>query len=253
MKIEFDRIVSYGCSVTSGFELADTLIFADKSQQEIDRLKIKLGIEGYIKEIEKIIPPIQVSHLESTRSWIRFLAEKLNVDYVSRAVPGGCCQSSVYFLERDLSTGFIRDTDMIIVGHTEHSRWFWIDNNGQPRYPCIGGTNDRWPSSSFHKDFVAYVGNEHHLSYHWFNGIKYLDMLSTRLDNRIFQQFCLDPVYTLTDKLRTFDSIIDHDYSFSNIVDWSNKEHIHVFQHPKIEFHEIFAEHIHKKLIEKMK
>jgi hypothetical protein len=49
----------------------------------------------------------------------------------------------------------------------------------------------------------------------------------------------------------SFQSILDHDYSFDSLVDWNNKDQIHPFTHPKVEYHKVYADHIYNKIIEK--
>jgi hypothetical protein len=120
-------------------------------------------------------------------------------------------------------------------------RWFWIDKRNRPKHGCINGTIKRWPSKIFQKDFIRHIGDEFY-SYVWYRDIKYIDMLSMQYHN-MFQTFCYD---TPNENIY-YSSILDN-FSFSDIVDWEDKTQLHTFTHPKQKFHEIYADHIIKKL-----
>ncbi len=220
--MQFNRIIAYGCSITSGMELGDTLT---------DTQKEKLGMVSYLK---------QLTDEDHKHSWPKYIADHFNVEYINRAVPGGNSQSSVYFLEQDLNS-IITEHDLILIGHSEMTRWFWIDHDNKPNHGCMGGSDTRWPSKEFHKDFITYIGNKH-LEHQFLHDIKYLDLLSKLLNGRILQQFCYDTVQV------PFDSILDPNYSFNNLVDWKDRNDIHYFGHPKEHFHKIFAEHLIEKI-----
>lgn len=245
LKNKFDRIVAYGCSITSGFELADDVVYPTIKDEDREKYKLKQGIANYFDARTQA-----VVQEEYNRSWVGQLATQLGVELVNRAIPGGGCQSSIYFLEVDLGSKFIKDTDLIIVGQTDYRRWFWINNYGEAQTPTIGGTDVRWPSANFHRDFITHVSSEDSLLYNWYQGIKYLDMLSDRLDGRLLQQYCYETAKDTFyyEALKDFDSFIDPDFSFNNIVDWDDTESIHCFGHPKLEAHTQFAEYIANKV-----
>jgi hypothetical protein len=235
-KIKFNRIIAYGCSFTSGFELADDQLLKDI---DVDKFKKKHGAEHYFDHI-RTIPNSQF--LETQLAWPKWLSDKFKVDYVNRAVEGAGNDASIYHLEQDIESGFITDSDLIIIGLTESRRWFWIDHNNTPQYPCIGGTNRRWPSEKFHKDFVAFVANQNFLNYTWWKSIRYIDMLSERYNNRILQQFCYKSHNS------DFKSFIDSSFSFDNLVDWNDRKQVHYYMHPHVDFHKKFADHLYEKL-----
>jgi hypothetical protein len=269
---KFNRIVAYGCSVTSGFELADYQLMPNMSSLDVDDFKNKHGIEPWRNLLESKHSLKSIEDAEHKLSWPRWLSEKFNVDFINRAVPGSNSQSSIFFLEKDLNSKIITPNDLIIVGHTEPRRWFWIDDASRTRHCCHGGipkdwknqiTNRlRWPSNIFYEEFAKYVFNDQHCLYQWYHDIKYLDMLSTVLGGNILQVYCYktlkqelseknDDFFDMMKSANSFQSILDHDYSFDSLVDWNNKDQIHPFTHPKVEYHKVYADHIYNKIIEK--
>lgn len=260
---KINRLIAYGCSITSGMELADYNLMPSMSMSDIDNIKINHGIEYWKDILESKNSVEKINHEESRLAWPRWLSDRLNIDYINRANPGSNSQSFIFHLEKDLSSGFIKSDDLIIVGHSEYSRWFYIDNDSRPRHCCPGGSlKQRWPSATFHDEFVTHVMNDYQLIYQWFHDIKYLEMLSKNIESSLLQVFCLgtfkselnmrsESFFSMFDSTDSFDSILDHDYSFDSIVDWNNKKHLHPFTHPKVEFHKIFAEHVYKKILDR--
>jgi hypothetical protein len=253
-EITFNRIVAYGCSLTAGMELADEIIVPEFTKTEIDEYKNKNGIKGWMDLLQTKMPLSEVLRIENNLAWPKILADHFGVDYANRAVYGSNSDSSIYFIEQDLKT-FLTPFDLILVGHSETTRYFWLDETGTPNHGCIGGVDDRWPSLVFHDEYKSLIKSPH-LIYQWIKDIKYLDMLSQKLDGRILQQYCSqtykeEVVIKNIDKpsdISNLYSIIDEDYSFNSIVEWSNPDHIHKFTHPKQKFHKMFAEHIINKL-----
>jgi hypothetical protein len=249
--ILFNRIVVYGCSLTAGMELADHIIVPEMSQREIDKYKIEHGIKHWIEFLQTKMSLETFGQIEKTLTWPKIIADHFEVDYVNRATYGGNSSAMIYYLEQDLANNLIKDTDLILVAHSEITRFFWIDKLGLPHVGCIGGTDEQWPSMMFHQEFSNLDYN--HLIYQWYTDIRYLDLLSTSLNGRVLQQYCYNtyrqememnnyhkfPIENLT-------SIIDEDFSFNSIVDWTRDTH--VFTHPKIKFHKIFADHLIRKL-----
>jgi hypothetical protein len=248
---DFDRIVAYGCSLTAGMELADELV-TGLSKQEIDRQKRTIGIRNWWDLLESYATVEQISEIENNLAWPRYVADYFGVSYVNRAVHGGNSDSSIYFIESDLKN-FLTTKDLILVGHSETTRYFWLDQHGSPQHACMGGTDLRWPSADFHQQFRSFA-NPHHLTYQWTKDIKYLDMLSHRLGGRLLQQYCSHTyhehaiVNNLTSHIDSVTSMIDEDYSFNSIVTWSDPDQVHAFTHPTKQLHEIFAKHLIDKL-----
>jgi hypothetical protein len=248
------RLVVYGCSITSGFELADTIIFSDLTEKEIDNKKKKIDIIEYINWQKTKTSLDQIKELERNLAWPKYIADDLNIEYINKAFPGGDTDSSIFLLEKDINSKFILKTDIIIIAHTDIRRWFWIDNNGISHNGCLGGTDKRWPTARFHKDFDRYVANKYHLGYHWYKNIKYLDMLSKNLNGMLLQQYCYSKLdqELLMDFQTDFTSLIDNQYSFKNILDLNDYANLHVFGHPKVNYHKTFASHLLNRIREKI-
>lgn len=262
--IKFNRIIAYGCSMTSGWELADHQLIPDMSSDDIDKFKRASSINEWCEFIDSVVPPSEKLAAEARLAWPNWIATHFNVEYVNRAVAGGNSQSAIYFIEQDIASGFINDNDLIIVGHTESCRWFWINDTGQHLH-CLLTDDDndpinswphthRWPSYEFYKDFVMHVCNSHHLTYQWFHDIKYLDLLSSRLSGRLLQVYCYHTLPQELDKnpkfyKANFGSVIDDHFSFNSIVDFSDHTQLHCYRHPKAKYHKEFATHIIEKLI----
>lgn len=228
--------------MTSGFELGDTII----KDIDVDTYKRKSSINHWIECLERRNIVEEVDKVSRQLAWPKYIAEHYNVELINKAIVGGSVQSVVYQIENDLINNNINDDDLLLVGITDTSKFFWIDDDNNPQHANMGGIDTRWPSKSFHKEFIKF-SNQHHLQYNWYQSIKHLDMLSGKLNNRLLQQFVFTPVKT-TDKLINtvydFKSIIDKNYSFDNIVDWTDLDSLHGYKHPKVQFHKQFAEHL---------
>jgi len=236
--INFDRIVAYGCSLTAGMELADSDIL---DIPNIDEYKKSLGVTKWLDLLHKKLPLNEVLKLENNLAWPKYVADYFNVDYVNRAVYGSNGESSIWYVEQDIASGFLKDTDLILVGQTEPTRYFWLTDHNTPMHGCMGGSDDRWPSPLFHKEFIRFA-NPHHLMHRWLTDIKYLDMLSKTLGGRILQQFCYD-----TYKLELY-SLIDSEFSFNSFVDWNNSTQVHGFSHPRKDMQKYFASRVIDRL-----
>jgi hypothetical protein len=255
----FKRIFFYGCSITSGFELSDSSNYNNKTEEEIDNLKRKMSISEWLDFLSKTVT-LEKNNIENKKlAWPAWLCQNLNVECINRAIAGGNNQSSIYLLEEDLSNGNILKTDLIIIGHTENSRYFWIDQTGDPKYGCIGGAKSRWPSEKFHDEFVKYLANDYHLTYQWYHNLKYLDLLSINLENRLIQTFCYrtfeselkkqkSNFFKKFEDYKNFKSILYNDFSFDNLVDWQSTKDLHGYTHPKVKFHKLYADFLTDKI-----
>lgn len=176
----------------------------------------------------------------------------------------------IFRIEQDLINGSIEDTDIIIVGITTPER-LCIFNEHDAQSIIITNPDYRWNNDSFRENFIKEIANDEYLLYNWCKDIKYLDMLSSKLQNRIFLQwvwatpaelfeFSYDgiPFYNLFDYMSKlankdikFDSIIDNDFSFSTLNAW-DLENREVFLHPKVELHQVFGTRVAHAFKEKI-
>jgi hypothetical protein len=183
----------------------------------------------------------------------------------NRAVPGSSMGAIVFNIERDLSNGEINDTDLIIVGITSAERICTFTESGARSY-ILSDQDTSW-DENFKKDFSLTIANDNYILFNWYKDIKYLDLLSSRLNGRLFQQYVWATIeensrfsqYNLAEYMQkiitptvSFDSIIDDEFSFSTLNTWAPENH-ELFCHPKIELQQEFGRRLAKKFIEKIK
>jgi hypothetical protein len=263
-QVSFNRIVVYGCSYTAGSELADHIVTCpNMSMNEIDTLKRSLGImEWNSKYLPGSDTDGRRTKVEHSFAWPNKLAKHFEVPCLNRARSGSSLQYSQYLIDKDISDGVITDNDLIIVGITSPNRWFYLDEKGEPQRPIMG-YHWNWPSESFHKEFVLEIYNTYFIAYNFYNSMRYLDMLSDKLNGRILLQPVHNSIYSylrdfgkeldadflkLITTMKDFKSFIDAEYSFSGILDWKNTNESHGGGHPKEPFHQKFANHVAEKL-----
>ena len=254
-EINFSRVVAYGCSFTAGTELADHEYFQGLSAEQVDDLKRKIGIEKFYLDLYTSRSAREiVDAREQQLVWPKWFSDYFNVDYLNRAKSGSSNQATVYTIERDLADDIIRPDDLIVVGITSPQRWFWFRENAVPLSPNFGFAPD-WPSQSFHDEFIKTVGNDYFILYNLYQSMKYLDMLSDRLDGRLVMQFVHHPANDYVEWMNVsedfrfmfnshnnFKSIVDVNYSFGNIINWDADTH--GFCHPKADFHKQFGHNL---------
>lgn len=256
----FNRIVFYGCSFTVGSELSDRELYPELSVEEIRRLKVKKGYEFYHK-----FDDVARNKLDNPKAWPRWFCDELDIAWDNRAVGGSSTGAMIFNIERDLSNGSIKDTDLIIVGITSPERICTFDKFGSRSY-ILNDLDTSW-DKNFKKEFSLTIADDNYILFNWYKDIKYLDLLSSRLNGRLFQQYVWATIeensrfahYNLADYMQTiitpslkFDSIIDDNFSFSTLNTWA-PENSELFHHPKIELQQEFGRRLAKKFIEKIK
>lgn len=251
--IKFNRIVAYGCSLTEGSELADYLLLPEKTFDEINVLKKKFGADKFYEKFGSNNTMQEVRQVQGTLTWVRWLADKFSVPYVNKGICGNSVQGMIFDIEKDLASNFLTETDLIIVGLTCYDRWLYFDDTGNHISPVFG-YNDRWPSDHVHKVILTNIGNEYFLLYNWFQSIKYLDLLSEKLNGRLLQQYMhytindylrfidaeiSDDFLTIIKQVESFNSIIDHNACLGKLVQWG--VNTHAYNHPPVESHKVLA------------
>jgi len=262
---DITRLVAYGCSFTFGAELSDHIIL-NKPMIELDREKRSIGIEGFDKFISSY-PKLknEISKKVCNRlSYSAKLAKLLDLQYSNRAVVGNSLQGTVFNIENDLSNGYLKDSDLILVGITSPSRWLYFLNNGDIRTPNLAYGID-WPNKKFYEEFVAIFGNPFNFMYQYFFHLKYIELLSKNLNGRVF---CVwthavygqykgwnktendNLLYLICDQIENFDSIIAPNLSlYGLITDYESETH--GFTHPKQEIHDKFAFMLFPQIVKK--
>jgi hypothetical protein len=266
MKIlhDINRIVFYGCSFTAGSELADQELMPNLSKEEIDKLKIEEQYLFYERFDRNIF-----YRLENEKSWSRWFSDELNLPWVNRAMRGSSMGQIIFDIEKDINNKEILDTDLVIVGITSPERICLFNDHGAFTQ-IIHANNQSW-DKKFKEDFILNIFNDEYNLFNWYKDIKYLDLLSNKLNGRLFHQYVWStfpellkfntdsvPWYNLKDYMKkilnentTFDYIIDNKLSFTALNAWwpENQE---VLRHPKLEMHQNFGRQLAKSFRNKV-
>jgi hypothetical protein len=142
MKLEGKkRLISFGCSFTSGAELIDHEILGIsfdecnkmKHQWIADR-KPMHKFEDYVSRVGKMTPEEYIN-VSSKRSYAAKLADKLGLEHVNYAVPGSAVDHMTLDLFRGHYTKKLNPkTDLILLGVTTPHRYlsFFPEKTGVP-------------------------------------------------------------------------------------------------------------------------
>jgi hypothetical protein len=264
---DIKRVVAYGCSYTAGMELADADYIPNLTLDEINAEKKALGQHLFYKKYPAALfqSPPEKKQLEHNRAWPKHLINYLEMplDYLNRATAGSSMEEIVFAIEHDLHNGILKDDDLILVGITSADRILKIDNTGSPSSLVLHDLDARWTSPAFRKMFTMEIANDYWLLYNWHHAVKYIDMLSKTLNNRIlqvylhtnYQEYKIEfnvhhnEFLKITDSLENIESILDKNLSFKNVEPlWTHKTE-HGYHHP----YEILHKNLAKLLAEKIK
>ena len=131
MKLEGKtRLISFGCSFTSGAELIDHellgISFDDCNkikQKWLSDKKTMHHFEAYVSSIARITPK-EYAEMCSKRSYASKLADKLGLEHVNYAIPGASVDHMVLDLFREHYTQKINaKTDLVFLGITLPHRY----------------------------------------------------------------------------------------------------------------------------------
>lgn len=254
MVFNFDRVVAYGCSFTAGQELADSIVLG-RSEDEIDAFKRKEGIHCH-KELygtEEIRE--KCNEMSSKISWPNYVAEKMGIPCINRAKPGTGINEFIFNIERDLATGKITDTDLILVGLTSVSRFSWIRGNGEMQTKFIG--DPRWNEYKNLNDALLYTwATENNLMWEYIKCIRHLDLLSNKLGGRLKMLMCVFSLNFVKKELSEYrkylpwlddikvENLLIPSISMSTIAGrhHNTDDETHGWGHPKLRTHKEFAE-----------
>ncbi len=263
-EITFNRVVSYGCSFTVGDETADYLLRPELTEEEVDKEKRQMGIKNWCNAYaNNLSDKLYNKRLNETlsNSWANQLARMLGVPCVNKAQSGHSIECIIYNIETDLFNGDITDNDLIFVGCTSMARWFWINEDGTMQRLLMNWNLEEWPSEKFHEEFVKHA-NDFFLFYKYASCIRYLDLLSKKLDDRLMlfnchfdisgnigavPKFKDHPDFTkFVYNLCRAEAFVDEKFTFSTFIDWHKDTHGGM--HPKKHHHKKFAEHFYNLL-----
>lgn len=267
---KYKRIISYGCSFTAGSELMDhTVIGMD--EQELFAYVKKHNITGSHQLFQKLGISEQtmkdIFAANAAASWPNFISRHFNVPLANRAVPGTSLSHATYKLLNDLHYSAIEEDDLVLVGITSPNRWFQFLENGNEGWGVFGiGWNMRF-NVEYQKKLEEHWFNEYNLIYSHFKELTFLSDLSDRLQGRIKLCYAFGSPEYLKHFLKKelehpkfaefFEfsagmcpthNFIDDTQSISDLAGWRDDSKHHVFGHPRVQFHEQFA----NTLIEKM-
>lgn len=246
---EIKRIIFYGCSFTAGQELSDHEYCPGMTIDEVDELKRNIGHKFYTKfNIDN--NELLKKNLE--KSWAKWCAEELKLEYINRSKPGSSLQEIIFCLEKDLANDNINNNDLIVVGLTSADRILKFEPNGESGSLVFHDNDNRWPDVKLRELYFRYLANDYYIFYNWFLNIKYLDLLSNKLEGRLVQQYvwgtfeelfyimnqnggldCNPEFSNIIKQALFFKSILNQDLSFGKLGDWATDTH--AFYHPKIE------------------
>ena len=269
----YKRIISYGCSLTAGTELLDHAVLNMTENEFVEFLK-KNKISSipeffsYLKDnfsYDEITS--KMFQLNASASWPNFIAKHFSVPHVNQAVPGSSVSHTAYKILKDLASSQIEETDLVLVGITSPSRWFQFLEDGDEAWGVFGiGWNMRF-KVEYQKQLEKHWFNAYNIIYSHFKEITFLSDLSDRLGGRIklcyafagpeylkyffeedLQNSRFSDFFNFSVDMCPTHNFLDTTASISNLAGWRKDSTHHVFGHPKIQFHEQFA----NILIEKM-
>ena len=261
---DIKRVVAYGCSYTAGNELADADSIPHLTLEEVNAEKKTLGPTKFYTKYNFSSDRTKLEH---ERAWPKHLINylKMPLDYLNRAVGGSSMGEISFAIESDLYNGIINDDDLIVVGVTSLDRILRIRDDGSATSMILHDLDTRWPSSELRKLYTMELANDYLLLYNWYHEVKYIDMLSKTINNRIIQVY-LHSDYTsyknmlnvnsneflnIIDSLENIDSVLDKDLSFYKVEPHWNAETEHGFHHPYEIIHKNLAKIIAEKIKEK--
>lgn len=254
------RIVAYGCSYTAGQELADAIIL-NKTHDEIDAYKRKHGIhciDGVYGSKENLSA---CDKLSSELAWPNYIAERFGIPCINRAEKGTSVNEFIFNIERDLITGKIEPTDLILVGLTSPVRFSWVTKFGHMMTKFVG--DERWTyNSELNYALLDTWATDCNLIWEYFKHARHLDLLSSCMGGRLKTVMTVQSIESIKialpdykHRLPWIDSLKLHnllspELSLSNFIeDGKWDEQTHGWGHPKVEVHERYAAHIYDQLI----
>jgi len=147
------KIIGYGCSHTAGGESVDHLVTGMTLEEcvetkkafysndngkffewyaqymnpnNMDPEKRKYWYEDLIDEGTPGVFTNRIVQEELKNTWVRFLAEKMEVEYKNRAKSGSCINRNVWNLLQDIKTGVVEKDDLIVFALPSMIRWcYW--------------------------------------------------------------------------------------------------------------------------------
>jgi hypothetical protein len=272
IKFPYNRIISYGCSFTAGSELTDGEFFP-MSEEDLFKYVKKHNITGSEQLFRNLkLSPTTVKNIfarNATKSWPNYIANKFDKSLHNRAVPGSSLSLTTYRILKDLHDSAIDSDDFVLVGVTSPARWFQFFEDGNSGGGVVGMGWKGGFSEEYIKNLELHWFNAYNIVYNHFKEMAFLSNLSDRLNGQIKLSYAFGaPAYLkhffkeeLKDKKFSefYDfcvsmcpqhNFIGSQYSISELASYRDDSKHHVFGHPRVQFHEHFANILIKDLEE---
>lgn len=301
MKIE--RVVAYGCSFTAGEESGDHEVYGI-DEEELDAKKragysLQKPSDEYIEFKKKFLKEKyngKVTDLNAAllsagkkNSYVRFIADSLEVPYSNRAVPGGSLSQMIFRLERDIYDNEVKEGDLVILGLTSSARFFRlmdiVDNRHvlYKEYSGVIGSTGLLSQEDINF-LLKWDANRINIIWDYYVSLHHLLMLSEKYNDKFKMilipvlcsiglevKIALDNLEPDINKINPsvkilFDmcsSLIEHPNYLQNcftmpffqntiLKDKGNNNLMHGRRHPKKELHEKYAEYLYTKYIKEI-
>jgi hypothetical protein len=276
IELPYKRIISYGCSITAGSELIDHELL-NLSEEDLFAHVKKQNIRGprdlfeSLNASPKTIENIRVRN--ATKSWPNFIAKRFNKPMHNRAMAGTSLSDATYRILSDIHNSKINDDDLILVGVTSPLRWFQFFETGDFGGGIFGSkfTGSVWElkfSNEFKTQIEHHWVNAYNIVYTHFKELMVLSALSDRLGGRLKLCYVFGKdtfvSYTFSEELKKknfskfFDMCVSTMPTHNEInptaltvlsgSPTTDVENHHVFGHPRIEYHEQYANLVIEKL-----
>jgi len=279
-KFPYKRIISYGCSFTAGAEITDH-DFIGITEEELATCARRNGYTGSRELYEhfSVDEDTRRKILESNRekSWPNYIAQRYNIPLLNQAIPGSSLSHASYCILRDIHSNVVQPTDLILVGITSPNRWFQFTETGRPFF---GVFNRGWNllkhspiSKTYRLELERNWFNMYNTIYTHHKEILFLSNLSDKMNGQIKLCYALATpkemfsrvassytseqdleFFDLCDKIIPNNNFLYAEKSMSDLTrsidDTTAIDAIHMFGHPRVEYHKKFANILIEKLEE---
>jgi len=263
----FNRLVAYGCSHTAGSETQD-----EDYVPNADLLKKQIGWREFIKRYDPVFSNNWAAYVNAgkEKSFIKHLANKLNVPYENRAIVGSGSAEQIYLIEKDLAENQIKDTDLVIVGITGKERLLKFNNENNPETILLAHSFTYPDNLKVYQNVFLSYFDDKMVTFQMLMHYQYfLNLANTKLKNRLYFAFCdswamrLDYNHPeLTElpesfkhsmkRLHTEFCTSEFNLSKFNLYTYATDDRLHGGNHVKEIAHIEFADELYKNLINKL-
>lgn len=280
IKLPYNRIISYGCSFTAGSELGDAGVLG-MTEEEMHKLVkkhsspslwhlLRTGMNLTHSDADRLSRKIEKYNF--TKSWPNYVAKHFDVSLVNRGKGGASLSFIVSRILTDLYNSDIKDDDLILVGLPAPARWFQYKDDGSLVYGVLGSSwiNSQNFDPMYQQQVEQYFFNNHNMFYNYCKDIAFLSLLSDKLNSRI--KICCAMIteernrkfYREELKQKHFNKHFNMCFDIAKLSNhyisetdclWPDGEAAvigpfthHIFGHPRVQFHEKFANDLIVKL-----